>query len=420
VYTLDDPDFTKIQPVRGANGHFCPTSGGASGVTTGRFIENQDYRITSNDPNGGCGAVSCIDPNLKPMSQHEYVVGLDWAITPVLALETRYTRKRLDRTIEDTGISTASGEQFFISNPGEGNDLQPLIGAGVNCPAPCTTASFPNQPKAIRRYDGLEFRLIKRDSVKWFGQVSYTYSRETGNYAGLTNSDVGDGGAFGQRTSPNVGRAFDEPQMQFDSHGNLIDGPLATDRPHALKANGYYRVKWWNMETLLGMSSVWESGTPISSYFQTAGQAFQFMEGRGNWVNITRDPVTGDFVKGAIETNKRTPSFSQVDMNFVHEIKVSKTNEKMRVGFEANILNVLNQRNILSVSQNMIRSGFNSPSFIDNTGNPADNYLPLETGFDYIALLNSAAKKSTVSSLYGQPNFFQGGRTMRFKFRFTF
>ena len=40
---------------------------------------------------------------------------------------------------------------------------------------------------AIRRYDGAEFRLVKRAGGKWFGSVSYTYSRLTGNYAGLTN-----------------------------------------------------------------------------------------------------------------------------------------------------------------------------------------------------------------------------------------
>ncbi|MCU1286537.1 MAG: hypothetical protein JWO13_2887 [Acidobacteriales bacterium] len=414
VYALDDPDVSKIVPVA-TGGHYCPAAGGgASGTTTGRFIENQDFRITSNDPTAGCGVVSCIDPALKPMSQHEYVVGVDWAITPTVALETRYTRKRLDRTIEDTGITTASGEQFFISNPGEGTDLQPLLGNGVNCPAPCTTANFPNQPKAIRRYDGLEFRLIKRASAKWFGQVSYIYSRETGNYNGLTNSDVGDGGATGQRTSPNVGRAFDEPQMQFDSHGRLADGPLATDRPHALKTNGFYRVKWMGMETLLGGSTVWESGTPLSSYIQTAGSAFQFVEGRGDFANVTRDPTTGNWVAGTIEHNKRTPAFSQIDANFVHEIHVSKTNENMRAAFEVNVLNVLNQRNVLSVGQSILRSGATFPTF----GAGIANYLPLETGFDYIALANSQAK--ILSGTYGLPNFFQTGRQMRFKFRFTF
>ena len=37
-----------------------------------------------------------------------------------LAFETRYSRKRLDRTIEDAGIITPNGEQFYIVNPGEG------------------------------------------------------------------------------------------------------------------------------------------------------------------------------------------------------------------------------------------------------------------------------------------------------------
>src|SRR5207253_9610771 len=66
---------------------------------------------------------------------------------------------------------------------------------------------------AIRRYDGLEFRLSKRSTGKWFGAVSYTYSKLRGNYAGLTNSDPTDGN--GGRHSPNNHRAFDIPTMTY-------------------------------------------------------------------------------------------------------------------------------------------------------------------------------------------------------------
>jgi hypothetical protein len=70
VYTLDDPDYTKIVPAVTSN-HFCPTSGPASGSTTGQFIENVNFRSVILDPTD-----PGVDPNLKPMKQHESTVVL--------------------------------------------------------------------------------------------------------------------------------------------------------------------------------------------------------------------------------------------------------------------------------------------------------------------------------------------------------
>jgi outer membrane receptor protein involved in Fe transport len=49
VYAMDDPDYTKITPSLNFGGG-CPASGPAPGVTTGRFIENVDFRATKADP----------------------------------------------------------------------------------------------------------------------------------------------------------------------------------------------------------------------------------------------------------------------------------------------------------------------------------------------------------------------------------
>ena len=403
VYALDDLSaLATLNPTRDANGHYCPLgTGAASFATPGlRFIENTDYRQPSNDPNapGSLGANGLIDPNLKPTKQHEYVFGLDWELTPKLALETRYSRKRLDRTIEDTGVMTPAGEASYISNPGFGADARL-----PECP------DCPLNPKAVRNYDGLEFRLTQHGSAKWYGTVSYTYSRLRGNYNGLTNSDISDGGSG--RNSPDVGRAFDEPMMQFDSHGNVIDGPLATDRPNAFKAYGYYTLKWHKMETHFGAFQQAYSGTPLSSYVSVNG-APVFVEGRGEFVNLTR-AADGSWVTNGT-SQKRTPWFSQTDLNITHDVHVSKNNEAMVLGFELNILNVFNQHTPIFYNQNMIRTGA-----IDPTGTTPD-YKVLMTGYDYLATANAPLSTSTVNSLYGMPYGWQDGRTMRAKIKFTF
>ena len=127
VYAMDIQDYTQLTPTRGASGNYCPP-GGASQQATGnfpsgalRFIENINYRTPSNDPTsiGSLGASGLIDPNLQPMKQHEMVFGSDFALKPTMGLEVRYSRKRLDRTIEDASIfDKNNGETVLHRQPG--------------------------------------------------------------------------------------------------------------------------------------------------------------------------------------------------------------------------------------------------------------------------------------------------------------
>ena len=401
VYTLDDPNYTNIVPARGASGHYCPTTGPASGTTTGRFIENLDFRQPSNDPTN-----NLVDPNLKPMKQAEYVFGADWAITPSLGFESRYSRKRLIRTIEDAGIITANGEQYYIVNPGEGINTKL---ATTECPV------CPANPKARRDYDAVEFRLTKRASEKWFGSMSYTFSRLYGNYGGLANGETSDAlNGPGGRSAPNVSRSFDEPFLQFDSHGKLVDGPLPTDRPHTLKGFGYYRLKWWKGVTMLGASQAVYSGTPLTSYLTVEG-APAFVEGRGKWVDFTRD-AAGNWVKGAVR-DRRTPMFSQTGMNLVQEFGISKTNEALRVAFEANVDNIFNQHAPIQYYSKLNRSGGISVA-AGPAGASGVHYQALLGGYDYVAPSNAAGL--ILSNLYNNPDWYQTGRNMRFKVKVTF
>ena len=420
VYALDVADFNTLKPARDANGHYCPLGGGGTPAVGTfpagmRLIENYDYREPANDPNqpGSLGVTGLVDPNLAPMKQHEMVLGADWAITPTLAFESRYSRKRLDRTIEDAGTITQDGEVYYITNPG----------MGVNKTVP-NCNGCPVNPKADRSYDGIEFRLTKRSSGKWFGSLSYTYSRLYGNYSGLTATDTSDGGAA--RNGANADRAFDEPFMSFDANGKAINGPLATDRPHTFKGYGYYRLKWWKFETLLGAYQQWYSGSPINSYISVWG-APVFVAGRGQFTNVTRDTTTGNWVAGNTGS-KRTPVFSQTDFNLVQEFHVSKTNEKLVAGFEANISNIFNQHSPTFFDQNLIRTSGINPYICGTAGTnctaiEADaagfDYGAIMTkGYDYVGLANSQAR--TLNSLYGMPYGWQAPRSMRFKFRFTF
>jgi len=440
VYTLDGlptgtGNFASIAPSN-VGGRFCPASGGAVGAAPGTLIENVNWRASSGDLPGD----PVVDKNIKPMQQHEYVAGADWAITPMIGLETRYSRKRLDKTIEDMAVSDSS-TLFYIGNPGSSFSQllqRPLPSSGINH-AVCPTC--PAQPDATRNYDGLEFRLTKRPSDKWFGAISYTYSKLTGNYPGLASSYVADGN--GGRHDPNNNRSFDAPQMSYDSHGRLIDGPLPTDRPSTFKMFGYYRLKWLGMETLVGGGQSVFSGTPLTTCIPTGSSASscQFVEGEGNWANYHADPTTKSIILDSVTNNKRTPMFTQSDLQITHEVKVSKTNENLRIGFNANVTNLFNQRAVLSVNNSPLANGVVTPL----GGDPAVGYdfLSMMTGWNYLAIANNTsstvitdpvtlvqsrvyngpnvnARPNPLAARYGLANLFQGSRAIRLQMKFTF
>ena len=418
VYALDSPDFNQIIPQRDSQGHYCPLGGGSVAANGSfpamRFIENVDYRAPSNDPNqaGSLGATGLVDPNLKPMKQHVMTIGASWELKHDLVFEPVYTRTRLDRTIEDAGTITQDGEIYYITNPG----------FGINSTVPNCNGCPPNI-KAIRDYDGLELRLTKRFSHDWFGAFSYTYSRLWGNYDGLTSTDVSD--SIG-RNGANTDRAFDEPFMSFNAHGQSVSGPLGTDRPHTFKANVYYNLKWWKFNTVIGLFEQMYSGTPLSSYISVWG-APVFVEGRGKFVNVTRDPSTGNWVEGNV-TNARTPRFTQSDLSIYQDFKVSKTNERMVARVGAECVNCFNQHSVTIINQNLIRTSGINPFTCGTAGtnctpigeaNAGFDYGAVMTkGYDYIGLANS--QNRTLSSLYGQPQAWQNPRILRFSVRFTF
>lgn len=430
VYAMDSTDYSKITPTYTFGGG-CPASGPAPGVSVGRFIENVDFRATKTDNRD-----PAIQAGMKPMSQHEYVAGVDWAITPAWSLETRYSRKRLDQTIEDMSITDNLG--FYIGNPGTSfadvlHRPTSVTDPNSTVPAPNNTyyntvpfcAECPPVLPAIRRYDGAEFRLSKRATGKWFGSVSYTYSRLTGNYAGLTNTDPTDGG--GGRHAPNNNRAFDLPTMTYLPNGKPDDGPLSTDRPHTAKAYGFYRLRWAKMETLFGFTQAAYQGTPIGTCLPVVGtgSACQWAEGRGNFVKFTRTPG-GDFAVDSIVKNARTDPFIQSDVSVRHEVPVA---EGKRMTFEINITNVFNQRGKLGFTEGPVGSGSQliTPKRASRfLGDPGVDWNKVMTSYNYVDALNGAGafagvqSKLTLASRYGLPTIFQMARNMRLAVRFAF
>lgn len=330
----------------------------------GSFIEALDRRSNS-AANGGQG----IDPNLKPMEENEYQIGVTRELGNHLrnvVVGARYVRKNLVRTIEDVGVlecdATAScGETFYIANPGEGITLSLANAPGV-----------PAFPKAKRQYDGVEFTMERRFSNNWGVSGSYTYSRLFGNYSGLASSDENG------RTAPNVNRFFDAIQNSYDLNGQAVFGLLGTDRPHQFKGQFMYRFA---TNTTLGLNQRIASGIPVSEEASVGADVPFFPFGRGNL--------------------GRTPVFSQTDMSLWQDVRMAKTSFQVGV----TILNLFDQDTVTRRYDTRTVGAFD-----------LSNEEFFAGGLDYNALL----KTVDPDVKFNQANQFQSPREIRFTVKFQF
>jgi len=394
----------------------------------GSFVENVNFR--PEEP---------VSPNVKPYRQHEFVAGVDYALSKDWAFEARYDRRRLDHVIEDASLADPSAfEIYTIVNPGQNVDktingyanyltsIGDAYGPGTaafngNPATPFGTCTgCPNNPLAVRNYDGLEFRLTKGTSKGWAGMFSYTWSRLWGNYSGLTTTDQTDGGTTG-RNSPDTTRSFDEPFYYFGANGKSNNGPLPTDRPNTLKGNVYYQLPWKGMTTTIGLFQVAYQGSPVSSWADVGlgvGSPIEgtYIWGRGNWVNATSD-ASGNTDLGNVYA-RRTPWYTQTDLNLQHAIKVNKNNEHQVLSFTGTFTNLLNQHAVTSYWSGL-NSDFN-PSALFQYGifGGAAFYQQVETGYNAQAAITASGVP--LNSHYGTPNLWQISRNIRVGAQFTF
>jgi hypothetical protein len=290
-----------------------------------------------------------------------------------------------------------------------------------------TCPSCPNNPKAVRNYDGVELSLTANPAAHWSGTISYTYSSLWGNYTGLTTTDQIDGGAAG-RNSPDTTRAFDEPFYYFKYDGKSNNGPLPTDRPNAFKGNVYYGHPWNRTHTTsIGLNQNILQGSPVSSFIDLASASTTpldatYIWGRGKWVDAIADSSTGLITLGAPKT-RRTPWFLQSDISLSHAIKVG---DHKTVKFEVTATNAFSQRSVVAYWAGLDSNNFATALTPTNatTGaavtmaDGASIYQTLETG--YSSSLASALTSVIKNSQYGQPYQWQTPRSTRWEVHYNF
>jgi len=362
--------------------------------STGLSVCQNDFRIPSNRGLDFLFESGAVDPNLKAARQTEFTVGFERDLGSHFVLASRYTRKNVDRAIEDIGIPTPEGsEAYIIGNPGMGLAAEVAAEAG-----------FPSA-KAQRQYDAFEVRLDKRFSDNYYFNVNYTYSRLYGNYSGLASSDEGPnfGGQQG-RNSPNVNRFFDLPFLGFTANGDPDNGRLATDRPHVLKFNGSYNLPWTRFgssrhSTDFQVFTTAQSGTPLTTVYNLFSTNVAILNGRGDL--------------------GRTEAFTQTDFAITHTYRFGKSENK-QLKLDLNILNLFNEANVLNRYTVISPTNFSGTTL--GTGDEIETINRIFNGGIRDLVINAinAAPNTRGEARYNQDNAFQVGRDIRFGFRFIF
>jgi hypothetical protein len=323
----------------------------------------------SSNPNrlfsGGKVESEPVDPNLKPQSSNEYVVGGEYEVLANTRFGANYTHRNMGSVIED--MSRDGGNTYFLGNPNQG-----------------FATDF---PKPVRNYDAVTLYLNRTFADGWLAQASYTWSRLYGNYPGLFRPET-------NQLDPNILSDFDLIELL----PNRL-GLLPFDRTHSVKLFGAKEFNVTNaLSASVGMSYRGNSGTPINFYgaHPDYGQDEAFVLQRG--------------------TGGRTPWVNIIDSNVGVNYRIGKDQV---VSFTLDVFNLFNFQTTTRVDESYT---FESIYPLVG-GKPSDlpGQVVLNTG-DKEADAEDPHYLSDdqVNPNFKQPNQYQAPRQFRFGIRYTF
>jgi outer membrane receptor protein involved in Fe transport len=232
----------------------------STGAPTGLHAISKPYSANSFYGQGR-DALEVTAIGLKPLSQDEFSLGFERALTPKFTVGASILYRKLNDTNDDVcddrpiyawaaknGVDTDhwSGFQCAIINPGRDNALWIDFGDGKGLTRADITAAEWGNPKPDRSYKALNLFAEHPFSNGWYGKLTYTLSSLKGNMEGQTDT-IG-GGDVGLTISD------DHKELMYNAFGYL-----PSDHRHAIKAYGFMQV---HPEVMVGANVSLMSGAP--------------------------------------------------------------------------------------------------------------------------------------------------------------
>jgi hypothetical protein len=371
---LDFADVALVGEPQAKGGHVCDATVFANQISKGpNGCQNPDKIVpnTTDSPQlpnknyNATGFPNTLDPGVKASSSDEISAGGEYEVLPDARAGLSYTRRWLDRWVEDMGPFV--GQPGYAGNPG--------FGLGTMF------------PKASRNYDAVTLFLVKNFSQSWLAQASYTASWLRGNYSGLVAPEDG-------YLGPNATADFDGPNIE-----NNRTGPLPGDFRHNIKLLG---SKDW------AISPTQHLGTGISLRARSGGPTSYLGADRYTYADEAYLTPRGSGV--------RLPWVYNADLQFSYRVAAYKG---IGISATADVFNVLNLQKVVGVSQSytddlvVANQSFNKTGDLDKVKAGASYPYPgLTKGSDAQPIVKKAS--------FGDPVAYQAPRVFRFGLRGEF
>jgi hypothetical protein len=314
---------------------------------------------TPREPNSiytGGGAPNALDPEIAASSSDELSAGGEYEVFRDARLGLTYTRRWLNKWIEDMG--PVAGLPGFAGNPGFG------LGAAF--------------PKAQRNYQAVTLFMMKNFSRSWLAQASYTLGQLRGNYSGLFASED-------FYLGPNGTADFDSPNVENNRYG-----ALPSDIRHTIKvlaSRDWQILKRHNLGT--GISLLARSGG-ATSY-------------------LGADPFTYPTESYLVErgAGPRLPWTYSADLQVSYRVGLINN---VAISLTADVFNLFNFQSVRTVNQELTSSNVVAkPGYAVSALPKPDDKDPTYDG-----------KPIDRNPAYGQATSYQAPRVFRFGLRGQF
>jgi hypothetical protein len=140
----------------------------------------------------------------------------------------------------------------------------------------------PPIPKASRKYRGIELTARKTFSQNLWAQMSYVYSKLSGNYDGAVRVASG-------QTDPGINADYDYPIFSRNANGRLY-----LDRPHQFRLDAVYTAPFG---LNVGLGAYYRSGPPVSRYgwYNVFYPDLLHLVQRGNDKSVSEGRLVGQY-----------------------------------------------------------------------------------------------------------------------------
>lgn len=360
--------------------YYIPVASGANiRASSSEYTEGRFYTFTGKDPKTlapislgpeigkaiivgnlrSPNPATIADSELQPMSQDEFIVGFQKALSKDLTFGVksvyRHIRNGMDDYCSSVGITkwaSDNGHKNFspdtlatcmIVNPGRDLHLQ----VDLNNDGKFTAVTIPNSylglAKYTRNYRALELSLERPFDGKWSASGSYTLSQSKGTAEGYIQSDL-------QQDDAGLTQDFD-----FGSFTDGAYGRTPNDRTHQLKLYGNYA---FNDAFQMGMVANITSGrktscigfvpTSVPDYYGPDGTT---RGGSGGYTGASSYYCLNDqgvSVLGHRGNGIQLPWSATLNLDMSYAFKLAN---KKTLTFQAKIFNLFNTHTVTDVNQ---------------------------------------------------------------------